>query len=66
LKNFSQRTLIIGISSDILCPLIEQHFLAKHIPHHTMIEIDSNYGHDGFMVESKIISTHLAEWLAGK
>ncbi len=66
LKNFSQRTLIIGISSDILCPLVEQRFLARHIPHSTIIEIDSNYGHDGFMVESKIISQHLSAWLADK
>jgi len=63
LQQFTQRTLIIGISSDILCPLIEQRFLAKHIPNAVMIEIDSDYGHDGFMVESKIISQHLAEWL---
>jgi homoserine O-acetyltransferase len=62
-KTISQRTLIIGISSDILCPLIEQHFLTRHIPQSTLIEIDSSYGHDGFMVESKIISQHLAEWL---
>jgi homoserine O-acetyltransferase/O-succinyltransferase len=63
LKTIMQRTLIIGISSDILCPLIEQRFLATHIPSSTLIEIDSNYGHDGFMVEHKIISQHLAEWL---
>jgi homoserine O-acetyltransferase/O-succinyltransferase len=63
LKKITQRTLIIGISSDILCPLIEQRFLAKHIPDTTMIEIDSDYGHDGFMVESKIISQQLAKWL---
>ncbi len=63
LKTITQRTLIIGISSDILCPLVEQHFLAKHIPQAALIEIDSSYGHDGFMVESKIISQHLAEWL---
>jgi homoserine O-acetyltransferase/O-succinyltransferase len=65
LKKIKQRTLIIGISSDILCPLIEQRFLATHIPNTTMITIDSDYGHDGFMVESKIISQHLAEWLGG-
>ena len=65
LKTIMQRTLLIGISSDILCPLIEQRFLAKHIPNSTIIEIDSDYGHDGFMVESKIISQHLAEWLGG-
>lgn len=66
LKTIVQRTLIIGISSDILCPLVEQQFLAKHIPHASLIEIDSSYGHDGFMVESKLISQHLAEWLGDK
>ena len=63
LNTFTQRTLIIGISSDILCPLVEQRFLANHIAGATMIEIDSDYGHDGFMVENKLISQHVAEWL---
>lgn len=63
LQSFNQRTLIIGISSDILCPLNEQYFLAEHIPAATLIEIDSDYGHDGFMVESTIISKHLASFL---
>lgn len=63
LQTIKQRTLIIGISSDILCPLVEQHFLAKQMPNANIVEIDSDYGHDGFMVESKIISQHLAEWL---
>jgi homoserine O-acetyltransferase len=63
LHSITQRTLIIGISSDILCPLIEQKFIANNLPDATLIEIDSTYGHDGFMVESKIISQHLAEWL---
>lgn len=64
LKTITQRTLIIGISSDILCPLVEQQFLAKHLPHAILIAIDSSYGHDGFMVESEKISQHLAQWLA--
>ncbi|MBS1513071.1 MAG: homoserine O-acetyltransferase [Bacteroidetes bacterium] len=64
LAQIKQRTLIIGISSDILCPLVEQRFLAAHIPRAAMVEIDSDYGHDGFMVESQKISAHLTEWLA--
>lgn len=64
LKNLSQRTLIIGISSDILCPLVEQEILASYIPNSNLIIIDSEYGHDGFMVESSIISQHLSSWLA--
>lgn len=63
LKNLSQRTLIIGISSDILCPLVEQEMLANCIPNSDLMVIDSDYGHDGFMVESVIISHHLASWL---
>jgi homoserine O-acetyltransferase len=63
LKKIHQRTLVIGISSDILCPLIEQQFLAKNIPNSNLIVIDSSYGHDGFMVESALIAQHLSEWL---
>lgn len=63
LASIHQPTLLIGISSDILCPLEEQRFIAQHIPDCKLVEIDSAYGHDGFMVEGKKISTHLREWL---
>ena len=65
LRGITQKTLVIGISSDILCPVAEQQFLAKHMPNAKLDIIDSGYGHDGFMVESEIISLHLAEWLRG-
>jgi len=65
LESLPQKTLIIGINSDILCPLIEQHFLANHIPHSSFAEIDSAYGHDGFMVETEKISSVLGEWMRG-
>ncbi|HJU46103.1 MAG TPA: homoserine O-acetyltransferase [Chitinophagaceae bacterium] len=61
LRGFTQRTLIIGISSDILCPIQEQQFLAAHIPDSVFIEIDSAYGHDGFIVEAEKISKHVKE-----
>ncbi len=63
LRNINQKTLIIGINSDILCPVEEQRFLARHMPHATLIEIDSAYGHDGFMVEAEKISWYLKEWM---
>lgn len=62
LSEIHQKTLIIGISSDILCPVHEQEFLAEHIDDSVFIEIDSAYGHDGFIVESEKISRHLAEY----
>ncbi|MDQ3046560.1 MAG: homoserine O-acetyltransferase [Bacteroidota bacterium] len=55
LNSISIKTLIIGISSDILCPVAEQKFMAAHIPGSTFTEIDSPYGHDGFLIEGKLI-----------
>lgn len=65
LNTIQQPTLIIGIDSDILCPLAEQRFMAEHIPHASLIEIGSSYGHDGFIIEAKQITEHLNKWLNG-
>ncbi len=51
LKNIRAKTLVIGISSDILFPYTEQEFLAEHIPGAELNIIHSNYGHDGFLLE---------------
>jgi homoserine O-acetyltransferase/O-succinyltransferase len=63
LASISQRTLIVGITSDILCPLAEQKFLTDNMPNSTLISIDSLYGHDGFMVETERIGHCLKEWM---
>lgn len=55
LKSIRVKTLIIGISSDQLCPVAEQKIMAEHIPNATFAEIDSPYGHDGFLLEGKQI-----------
>lgn len=62
LNSIQQPALIIGINSDILCPLDEQRFMANHMPHATLVEIDSSYGHDGFIIEAAQITKHLREW----
>ncbi|HEY6900098.1 MAG TPA: homoserine O-acetyltransferase [Puia sp.] len=64
LKSIHQRTLLIGITSDILCPVEEQRHMADHLPNARLVEIDSAYGHDGFMVEGNKIATHLRGWLS--
>ena len=64
LSNIPQRTMIVGITSDILCPLAEQEFLADNIPNSKLISIDSLYGHDGFMVETEKIGNCLKEWMS--
>jgi homoserine O-acetyltransferase/O-succinyltransferase len=55
LNSIKMKTIIIGISSDHLCPVSEQKLLAMHIPDSTFVEIDSPYGHDGFLIEGKLI-----------
>lgn len=64
LRGIRQKTLVIGITSDILCPFEEQRHLAVNLPDAQLIEIDSAYGHDGFMVEGEKIATHLRGWLS--
>lgn len=64
LQGIHQKTLLIGISSDILCPLEEQRHMQAHLPNATLVEIDSAYGHDGFMVEAGKISQCLLTWLS--
>jgi len=56
LKFISANTLVIGIRSDYLFPVAEQKYLARHIPNAEYVEIDSQYGHDGFLVETEKIS----------
>lgn len=55
LNSIKTKTIIIGISSDHLCPLPEQKLMAQHIPNSHFVEIDSPYGHDGFLIEGKLI-----------
>lgn len=51
LKIIKANTLIIGISSDHLCPVAEQKFISDHISEAKYVEINSIYGHDGFLIE---------------
>jgi homoserine O-acetyltransferase len=63
LKKIKPKTLVIGVSSDILCPNAEQKFLAKHIPNATLKIIDSSYGHDGFLIEWDKLTRVIKEWI---
>ena len=63
LRRIRQRALVMGIDSDLLCPFVEQNFLARHMPNAHLIGIDSIYGHDGFLTESAKIGEYLRDWL---
>jgi len=64
LTKIEAKTLCIGLRSDRLFLTEEQQFLAKHIPNAQYLEIDSIYGHDGFLVEAEQINTKVLEWLS--
>jgi homoserine O-acetyltransferase len=51
LNAIKAKTLIIGITSDVLFPLKEQLTLFQSIPNSIYRTIKSNFGHDGFLIE---------------
>jgi homoserine O-acetyltransferase len=56
-------TLVIGIENDVLFPLCEQDFLAKNIPGAALQSISSAYGHDGFLIETDILTNIIGTFL---
>jgi len=66
LSGIQPRTLVIGIVNDILFPINEQRFLAAHIPGSEIAEIESFYGHDGFLLEYEKLTTAIHQFLGGK
>lgn len=63
LNRVQARTIVIGITSDLLFPPEEQKFLAKHINNARYVEISSFYGHDGFLIETEILTKEIGSFL---
>ena len=63
LKQIQAKTLVIGIVNDILFPIEEQQFLAKSIPHARFTELNSLYGHDGFLIETEILTEQIGNFI---
>ncbi|MDR2292645.1 MAG: homoserine O-acetyltransferase [Prevotellaceae bacterium] len=59
LSQIKAKTICIGIKGDVLFPVDEQKFLAKHIRSAEYFEIMSQFGHDGFLLEHKQIKNIL-------
>ncbi len=63
LKRVKAKVLAVGISSDLLFPTYEQKYLAEHVADGTYREIDSLYGHDGFLVETEKLTEVIRPFL---
>lgn len=63
LGRIKAKTLIIGIASDILFPPDEQRFLYRKIPGAAFVEIESLFGHDGFLIETEALSKIIYSFL---
>lgn len=63
LNTIRAKTLVIGISSDLLFPVEEQKFLASCIPGAVYEEIHSFYGHDGFLLEYELMEPIIKNFL---
>lgn len=51
LAGIKAKTLAVGITSDLLFPASESRFTAENVPGAVYEEINSLYGHDGFLIE---------------
>ena len=56
LKQIKAEVLCVGIKSDILFPPDEQKLIASNAGKAEYEEIDSFYGHDGFLIETRLVT----------
>jgi homoserine O-acetyltransferase/O-succinyltransferase len=63
LKKIKAKTLVIGISNDVLFPVTEQRFLAENIPQARLVQLNSFYGHDGFLIETETLTKEIGTFL---
>lgn len=65
LRRITSPTLVVGISTDIVFPAADMRRLCAAIPGARYAEIDSAFGHDGFLVEHQALNGLLAPFLSG-
>ncbi|MEM8982304.1 MAG: homoserine O-acetyltransferase [Pseudomonadota bacterium] len=56
--------LVVSVPSDVLYPPHEQQILAQHLPAAELVELDSEHGHDGFLIATDALSAEIRRWRA--
>ena len=67
LQSVTAKTLVLGIDTDRLFPVDGQHRIARSIPNaidgNEAVVLASDFGHDGFLIETDAVGTHLRRLL---
>mmetsp|Transcript_2070 Transcript_2070/g.8724 ORF Transcript_2070/g.8724 Transcript_2070/m.8724 type:complete len:532 (-) Transcript_2070:51-1646(-) len=66
LRRLTHRTLVVGITSDVLYPFQLQTELAQNLPNAEMYAIDSPHGHDAFLIEIKELNKAIVRFRRGE
>ncbi|NNF65060.1 MAG: homoserine O-acetyltransferase, partial [Acidimicrobiia bacterium] len=63
LGSITARALVIGITSDVLFPVVEQRELAAGIPDSDFEILEGEHGHDSFLIDTEKVSAMIATFL---
>ncbi len=63
LASITAPVLVVGISTDLLFPVAEMPEWVKDIPNAQFEIIDSEFGHDGFLVEADLLNALILQFL---
>ena len=64
LKRIKSDSLVITMSTDILFPNADQQYLVKYIKNAQHRVINTDFGHDGFLIETKAIAQFLTKFIS--
>jgi homoserine O-acetyltransferase len=63
LASIRAKTLVIGINTDLLYPPEEQEYIARQVPDGAFALLESNYGHDAFLLEYEKLERIISPFL---
>lgn len=62
LRRINQPVMVVAVSSDALYVPAEQIAICQHLSNVDFVEIASDHGHDGFLIDAALLSPHLSRF----